>query len=267
MISSTNNIICIRGSDGNIIKMEIYSSLPSVIELTREYAKKGYPDRYAVFSERQYKSSLTDSKGSNRDLEYGMFLSLILRPSFFPSQASLLGALSATAMITALEEHTSKNLGLGWVSDIYCEGEKCGSVAIEGKLDNYTAYEYLIVTFAIRLDDKNFPPRITDIISEVFESDNSSIPVIIAKNVLNKFLGFYANIKTSNEFMSIYKSRFALIGETAKYDDGDKKRNCTIFSVEDDGSIKVDVSGTKITIRSPSLITMPKRYRVKPKSN
>ncbi len=265
MISS-NNIISIRGLDGNIIKMEIYSSLPSVTDLTREYAKNGYPDRYAVFSERQYKSPLTGSKSSSREFEYGMFLSLILRPSFFPAQASLLGALSATAMITALEEHTTKNLGLGWVSDIYCEGEKCGSVAIEGKLDDYTAYEYLIVTFAIRLENKNFPPRLTDIISEVFEKDNTSIPVIIAKNVINKFLSFYTNIKTSNAFMSIYKSRFALIGASAKYEVGDKKRNCTIFSVEDDGSIKVDVSGTKITIRSPSQITMPKRYRVKPKA-
>ncbi len=262
-MSVQNNTIYIRGIDGNIITMEIYSSLPSVTSLAREYAKKGYPDRYAVFSERQYKSKMTGTKENGSETEYGMFLSLILRPSFFLAQSSLLGALSATAMITALEEHTTRNLGLGWVSDIYCEGQKVGSTSIEGKLDSHTAFEYLIVTFAIRLDEKNFPPRITDIISEVFETDNSSIPVIIAKNVIKKFLSFYVNIKTSNEFMAAYKSRFALIGEAARYDDGEKKKNCTIFSIEDDGSITVDVSGAKVNITSPSQITMPKRYKPK----
>jgi len=260
---SQDNIIYIRGIDGNIITMEKFSSLPSVTSLAREYARKGYPDRYAVFSERQYKSKQTGSKENGSETEYGMFLSLILRPSFFLAQSSLLGALSATAMVTALEEHTSRRLGLGWVSDVYCEGEKVGSTSIEGKLDSHTAFEYLIITFAIRLEEKNFPPRITDIISEVFEDDNSSIPVIIAKNVINKFLSFYINIKTSCEFMSVYKSKFALIGETARYEVGDKKRSCTIFSVEDDGSLLVDDGGAKITITSPSQITMPKRYRLK----
>ena len=47
----TANTISIRESDGSIVTLEAYSSLPSTSALIREYAESGKPDRYVVFSE------------------------------------------------------------------------------------------------------------------------------------------------------------------------------------------------------------------------
>ena len=113
------SIVTYRESDGSIINFEAHSSLKSPLELARYYAsEKEYPDRYVVFTDR-----LTKIKSSKKDVEVesesGIFMSCILRPSIFPSQASLLPAMSASAMVMAMEGHTDKPLGIGWVSDIY----------------------------------------------------------------------------------------------------------------------------------------------------
>ena len=103
---------------------------------------RGYPDRYVVLAEGKKK---LDQEGRFRgEVEKGVFMSCLLRPSIFPSQAALLSSLSAVALTTALSEHTSAKLGIGWVSKIYCNGRIIGDCTIEGKLDNFTSYEYII---------------------------------------------------------------------------------------------------------------------------
>ena len=260
---SEMNTITIREPDGSVVNMEIHSELASVTALAREYAKAGYPDRYVVFSERQNKSSHDDS------IESGMHMACILRPSLFPSQASLLGALSATAMATALEEHTTARLGIGWVSDIYCEGIKIGDTSIEGKLDNFTTYEYIIVTFSAKLDADNFPPRLSDMIRKVFEIENTSISMIVARGVLEKFFKYYSTMKTSSRFMEIYSKKFVLRGKTVKIISDSKKRNCKVLGVDNkSGALIVETSrGAVEHIISPKSVIMPKRVRFPGKRN
>ena len=263
--SVEKKIVSIRESDGNIVKLELHDELASTTALAREYAHAGYPDRYAVFATRQNKSPLTGAKAGEDGTECGMFLSIILRPSFFPSQASTLGALTAVSLITALEEHTERRLGLGWVSDLYCEGEKIGSCSTEGMLDSHTAYEYIIVTFAVRLNRDAFPPRLTDMIKKVFESENTSIEMIIARNVLSKFFRYYPTIKSSAKFMDIYKNKFILRGKRIKYNALGTREGCKVLGVDaTTGALIVELRGGKIrTITSPTMVTIPKKIRLK----
>ena len=259
-----NNVIDIRSNDGSIVKLEAHSFLPSVVERAREYAKQGYPDRYVVFAEHQHATTATGNKADSEEIEEGLYMSLILRPSLFPSQASLLGAMSATAMAMALSEHTEKSLGLGWTTDLYCEGEKIGSVIIEGKLDNFTSYEYIIITFCARLSKTSFPPRLTDMVRKVFESENTSISMIIARNVLNKFFRFYATVKSSTKFMSNYLEYFVLRDTVIKYDTGTKKKSCKVIGVDNKtGELIIEYPKGKFThVKSQKLVTIPRKIKL-----
>lgn len=242
-------IVSFRVSDGNTVKLEHRSTLTSTVELAREYARAGYPDRYVIFTERQGES------------ESGLYMSCILRPSIFPSQAGLIGPLATVAFAAALEEHTSKKLGIGWVSDIYCDGIKVGGCSVEGKLDNFTSYEYMIITFAVKLDERIFPPRLTDMVRTVFEADNTSVAMIIARTVLNKFFMIYRDLKSPEKHMDAYKAKFALAGKKIKYlSDGKKrlarvvdidKKNCTLIIEAKDSSI--------LRISSPSMVIIPNK--------
>jgi BirA family biotin operon repressor/biotin-[acetyl-CoA-carboxylase] ligase len=224
-----------------------------------------------VFSRRQRSRSLTGGDSNDEKIKdgdgyvEGMFLSLILRPSFFPSQAATLGAMTAVSLITALEEHTEASLGLGWVSDIFCEGEKIGATSIEGKLDSFTAYEYIIVTFAVRLSKDSFPPRLTDMIKQVFESENTSISMIIARNVLSKFFRYYPYLKSSSKYMDEYKNRFLLRGKRIKLTLGDRRESCKVLGIDSATSALIVESkdGETISVTTPNSVTLPKKLRVK----
>ncbi len=268
-MATERQIITMRASDGSIVKIEAYEALTSTAELARGYANDGVPDRYVVFTSRR-------KTGDDGEYEEGVYMSLLLRPSFFPSEAHLLGAMSATAFITALEEHTSRPLGLGWVSDIYCKGVRIGGVSIEGKLDNFAGYDYLIVTFEARLDRSDFPPLLMDMIRRVFEPDNSSIAMIIAKNILNRFFPFYVNLKTSKKFMETYTRKFILRGVRIRHIEDGKKRVRRVlgvdaktgalilegsrFGLKREGGSSVD---TRIFITSPRSVIMPRKVMLK----
>lgn len=255
------NVVTYREADGSIIKFESHSHLSSTLELAKEYAKDGdYPDRYVVFTDKR-----TKLKTSERDFEVesesGIYMSCIFRPSFFPSQASLLSAMAAAATVSGLEEHTDKKLGIGWVSDIYCEGTRIGGVSIEGKLDNYKTYEYIIVTFTCSITPDNFPLKLADMIKKVFDTDNSSINMILARDILSKFLRFYENLKNSSKFMSIYTDRFALRGKKVKYLVGEKWKTKRVIGVDPQNGALILDNGKRgeIRVTSPALITVPKK--------
>ncbi len=256
-----HKLLTLRASDGSVIKLECHKALPSTARLAKAYAKNGYPDRYVVFAEGRKK---IEADGKFRgSIERGIYMSCILRPSIFPSQASLISSLAAVSMALALDEHTTKDIGIGWVSKIYCDGRIIGGATIEGKLDNFTSYEYIIVTFSISISNDDFPPRLNDLIKQVFESDNTSIPVIIAKNILNKFFAYYSNLRNHSKFMNIYRQRFILRGKKIRYVNNGKKETCKVLGIdENNGSLMVEDSHRNIVyISTPNRVSIPKKIK------
>jgi BirA family biotin operon repressor/biotin-[acetyl-CoA-carboxylase] ligase len=251
---------------GNIVKIECHETLPSTVELARSYARLGYPDKYIIFAKNQTKYNSVGEELKNGDSEKGVYLSCILRTSIFPSQASYLGSLAAVAMLNALEEHTTKELGIGWVSDIFCEGRKIASAAAEGKLDSFSSYEYIIVSFAAKLTAEDFPQRLTDIIRKVFESENSSISMIIAKDIISRFLELFpTSLKTPEKFMESYKQKFILGGKRISYiSHTGKRRKCRVIAVDNNGALVVETpSGKTKTISNPRSVIIPKKVKMK----
>ena len=252
-------------ADGNVIKLEPYDTLPSTAALAKDYAEAGCPDRYVIFSKNHGSASLTGGKLREGECESGVFLSLILRPSFFPSQAGFLGALTGVAAVEALREHTEREMGLGWVSDVYCDGVRMGGVAIEGKLDSFGSYEYLIIHFGFRLDEEQFPARLADMVRKVFESENASIPLIIAKTVLNKFFLFYSQLRTPQKFMEIYRRAFILRGESVRFlVDGKYKKGKVLGVDGDTGQLMVEGHDGEIRrIARRSEVLLPSKIKDK----
>ena len=259
------NALTYRMADGNVIQLEQYDTLPSTLALAREYAKNGYPDKYVIFSENQHlPTGEVDKKGEPKT-ESGIFMSCILRPSFFLSQSGFLGMLTGVSMMDALSAHTDRKLGLGWGSDVYCEGRRFASASFDGKLVNFSSYEYLIVSFRILLDQENFPPRMGDIVRRVFEEDSSSLPLLIAKNVLSKFFSLYPYVKTPQKFMDSYQRKFILRGTRTKLVSEKKNIPCLILGVDpENAKLIVERRGGEVLhISSPSQIIIPEKINLK----
>ena len=252
-----------RAADGSRATIEYYERLDSTVELAKKYAKEGFGDRYIIVSAEQSSSKITGTRLREGEYERGIFISCLLRPSIFASQAGLLGHISAVGLLTALEEHTSKHLGLGWITDIYCDGERIGGCSIEGKLDNFSTYEYLIVSFGARLDKKSFPPRLGDMIKKVFEEDTVSLEMLIAKEIIDKFLLAYSSIRTPGKYMDIYSRRFILRDKKMRFIHEDKKRYCKVLDVDkDSGALIIEYRGDELKLSSPRSVIIPKRIKL-----
>jgi BirA family biotin operon repressor/biotin-[acetyl-CoA-carboxylase] ligase len=263
MENAAAHIISMRMSDGNIVTIECHDKLQSAVSLAREYARQGYPDRYAVFTEYQSSTNINGIPPREGAYDKGAFISCILRPALFPSQVNFIGALTSVALAQGLEMHTDKQIGIGWVSDVYFDGEKIGGTSIEGKLDSYNAYEYIIVTFAVRLTEKQFPPSLKDLIENVFINDNVSVAMIVAKDILTKFFSLYPMLKTPSRFFDEYKKRFILSNISIKEIVDGKKIPCKVVGVDDDGMLIVAYPGGKTKkIGSAKNLIIPKKVHI-----
>ena len=256
----------VRLSDGTVLKIEYHENVESTVAIAREYAKAGYPDRYIIVSERQKDTGLIGGR-RQKEGEYakGIFISCILKPPFFPAQAALISHLCAVSLLSALEEHTTKKLGLGWITDIYCDGKKIGGVAIEGKLTSYSAYEYMIITLAVQLEEKNFPPRLSDMVRKVFGSgEERSIPMIITKTILEKMFAAYASVRNPGKYMDLYKRKFVLYGKKVKYLSPEGRKAVKAIDVnKESGTLIIEKKrGEQIEVRSASMISTPKGLSV-----
>lgn len=256
----------IRMPDGNIVRIEAHNTLRSTSELAKDYASLGYGDRYVVFSEYQTTSRITGTRLTDGAAEHGIFLSVLLRPSMFPSQVGTLSPIATASLLTALDEYTDCELECGWLSDIYCDGRRIGGVLVEGRLDSYNSYEYIIVSFAIRLDPKCFPPRLTDMVRKVFESESNSIAMIMAKSILKKFFISYASFKNPTKSIDVFRKRCILVGKIIRYNDGAKKYKCRVLGVDSACKLIVEDREKSVKIISEAkLVSIPTRFKIKKK--
>lgn len=260
--------VVMRTHEGRSLHIECHDSLPSVHNFARSCARLGYPDGYVIFSEEQTAANSLGETLKKQKKERGIYISCILRPSISPSQAGFLGPLSAVACVNALQEQTKAKIGIGWISDIFCNGKKIGKIMMEGKLKDAYSYEYIIVSFTLKTSEDDFPPRLPDLVKKVFERDNTSISLIVAKNILSKFFSLFTQkIKTPEKFMDIYSRNFVLRGiKTTCTHDG-KKQNCKILNVDKTNcSLIVEGrGGAIIEILNPRNIFVPNRIKTKRK--
>ncbi len=253
----------LKVGNGTTVKIEYRDYASSTADIAKEYALLGYPDRYVVFTEHQSTSSITKTKLTPGSLDKGIFISLILRPSFPPAQAASLGLLSVVSLTQALEAYTTKEIGISWVNDVFCEGVKIGGTQIEGKLKDATAYDYIIVTFAAGIEEKNFPPRLRDSVKRVFEKATFSQGMMMAKSVLDKFFSGYSNINSSEKHKKYYENKFVLRDVKIKYLDKNRRRKAVVKGLEKD-TLSLIVKprlGSEIVISKASVAIIPSRIK------
>ena len=263
MDNGTVKTLNFRAADGNTVYIECHDSLASTAALARQYADSGYADRYAVFSSSKI---ITDTKRGRSRTEDGLYLSLILRPSLFPSQAIFLTHLSALSLALALDDHAEKRTGIAWIGSVFSGGKEIGNATVEGKLDSFGAYEYIIVSFSAKLPRDLFPPRLSDIVKKIFESDDSSLEMIVAKKALNNFFPLYQSCKTPEKFIDAYRQKFIMRGVKITYTGKEgRRRRATVLGVDSSsGALLVEGPDHKLEkILSQKSITIPRTIRQK----
>jgi BirA family biotin operon repressor/biotin-[acetyl-CoA-carboxylase] ligase len=119
------------------------------------------PDGALVLAEAQTAGRGRLGRAWHSELESGLYLSILLRPSIPPNLAPLFTLGAAVAMHNAIERDTRLHVDIKWPNDLLIDGKKiCGILAeIQAEVDRVNA---LIIGVGLNVNHSRFPADLAD---------------------------------------------------------------------------------------------------------
>ena len=184
-----------------IKEMLKYSELcPTVLECAsstntqlRELAEKGAPEGMLLITDYQTAGRGRHGRNFFSPKGTGLYMSLLLRPTFGLEQATLLTTACAVAAAEAVET-LGISLGIKWVNDLFLNGRKVAGILVEAIQSG------IIVGIGFNLypPEGGFPSEISEIATAIFEKEEGGTKNRLAAEWANRFWNEYQNLSADS---------------------------------------------------------------------
>ena len=136
-------------------KVYFYDCLDSTNVEARHLAEKGASHGAVVVTDQQ--TAGRGRRGRNWVSPAGsnIYFTLILRPDFAPSKASMLTLVTAHALVRAINECTGIESGIKWPNDIVIDGKKVCGILTEMSVEN-DYIQHVVVGAGINVREQQF---------------------------------------------------------------------------------------------------------------
>lgn len=192
-----------------------YDCLPSTNSFLKEHAQQGAMEGTVIIAERQTEGRGRLGRSFYSPAESGLYLSLLLRPTFrfIPAHFTCMAAvaLCETAELFGITP------SIKWVNDLYLCDSKVAGILTEGAFTEDGSWQYAIVGIGVNLVEPKggFPPSLQQIAGALFEHDAPSLDSF-AQELLYRFAAWYEDFDPQRLF-SEYRSRLNCIGKQVEY--------------------------------------------------
>lgn len=187
----------------------------------------------------------------------GIYLSVIIKPTFDISKSVLATSAAAVAVTDAIEEVCGEITGIKWVNDVYLNGLKVCGILCEGIMNFETGQiDSIVMGIGINTTIKGFPAELSGIAGAI-SGDYSR--AALAAAVISKTLDIMDSIE-DRVFIKAYKERSIVIGKTVNVfkgayrinpDDELPSQPARVIDIDDNGGLVVLYSdGSKETLIS-----------------
>lgn len=238
---------------GNCI--QIYNTLGSTNTHAKHLALDGAPHGTVVLAHQQTEGKGRLGRSFDSPLS-GIYLSMVIKPSFDPMLSTLITNAAAVAVSEAIDEVCGLESRIKWVNDIYISGKKVCGILSEGLTDFETGQiESIIVGIGINTSSEALPESLRDIAGAV---DGDYSKASLAAAVISKALNYIDSLE-SRSFMAAYKERNLVVGKTVTVYKGIYKNDpsevpsfsARVLDIDDDGGLVVLYSdGSRETLIS-----------------
>ncbi len=204
-----------------------------------ELAKDGAPEGTVVLAGRQtggrgrFGRSFFSPEGT------GLYFSIILRPT---AQPLYLTTAAAVAVAQAAEAVTGKPMGIKWVNDVYCNGQKvCGILTEGGFANGKLDYAVLGIGINVAPPAEGFPAELAGKAGALWDTPVAAEAV---ESLLNEILCRFAKSYTALEkkpFLEAYRRLSLLDGKTVELlaPDGRILEQATVEGIGDEFELLV----------------------------
>ncbi|MEW6117707.1 MAG: biotin--[acetyl-CoA-carboxylase] ligase [Nitrospirota bacterium] len=181
---------------GQVIGREIlfFDTIGSTNTLASEYAGKDCPEGTVIIAEHQ-----TGGRGRRGRVwasppGANIYMSIIVRPSLCPRDASLLTLMTAVACAAAVRKLSPIPVSIKWPNDIMVTDKKLGGILTEMKADmERISYAVLGIGLNINLDRADMPDEIKALATSVkSETGNAASRTSFIIEILKELEHWYA---------------------------------------------------------------------------
>jgi BirA family biotin operon repressor/biotin-[acetyl-CoA-carboxylase] ligase len=257
--SQTGIAACIKTT--GIFRVELRKTVTSTNTVLRELAAKGAPEGLVIVAEEQTAGKGRQGRSFHSPADCGVYLSVLLRPCFNASDATLITSAAAVAAAQAIEEVFGVYAGIKWVNDLFVDGKKVCGILTEATFGMESGIaESIVLGIGVNVTrpGNGFPGTLEDIAVALTENtgdiDNQRCRLIAA--TLDNFWTYYLNLAV-REFLEEYRKRSIILGSDIFVVSGDEKTPATALGIDsecrlivryEDGNTAVLSSG-EVSIR------------------
>ena len=215
----------------------------STNDYLKSLAKAGNPEKTVVIAKRQTNGKGRLGRSFYSPEDSGIYMSILLRPSFSPQKSLFITTAAAVATALAIDEISDEKTGIKWVNDIFINDKKVSGILVEGAVNSEGAFDYAVVGIGVNIynPENDFPKELKDIAGAVFETkgeDEDKKEKLIAK-ILDFFFEIYDNFETS-DFMKTYKQKSIVLGKNIFVIKSDERKKAKAIDIDSNAHLVVE---------------------------
>ena len=249
--------ITLATGSGKELSIEKYRELSFTNDGLKSFARTGEGEGKVIIADRQTSPHGVLDKKHFKDDNSGLYMSILLRPTFSVKRSLMLTSMAAVAVVKAIREHAGidieEDIGVRWVSDIMYKRKKIAAILAEGAVNNENGFDYIILGISVNLFSAIFPPKLTDIVAEIFSEEHEGLRDKMAKSILRYFFEMYESFVVDTSFIDEYRDLFILDGKRVRVLADNVKATATVTGITDDAHLKVRLKdGREYVLNSTS---------------
>ena len=238
--------------------IRVEKCIPSTNDALKAMAREGAPEWTVLLAEEQ-----TAGKGRYRRRFYsprgaGLYMSILLRPSFPASETLFITTGAAVAVCEAVESVSKKHGEIKWVNDVFTEGKKICGILTEASFNVESGgLDYAVVGIGINVLETAFPEELSSVATSVFagESYPPEGRARLAASLLERFRYYYEHIP-ERAFYAPYKNRLFILGRKVQVVSGDVQGEAEVLDLDENCFLKVRFSDGRERLLSAGEISI-----------
>ncbi len=149
----------------------------STNEEIKRRAAKGGPDGLWIAADKQTMGKGRRGRSWESADDGNIYMSLLLRPSFYAESASMVTLVMALSAAEAISEMTGLETQIKWPNDIVIAGKKAVGILTELVFDDKGAF-YLVCGVGINVNQRSFPKDIANTATSLLTEYEKGSPVV-----------------------------------------------------------------------------------------
>lgn len=195
-------------------KVLVFDEIDSTNLYLKNLAREGAIEGTVIIADSQTLGRGRFDRRFHSPKNCGIYMSILLKPKFAPSDAVLITAAAAVAVSLAVENLSKKQTKIKWVNDVLIDNKKICGILTEGSFKNSDSFDWAVLGIGINAytPENGFAEDIKNIAGSVFSEPISGHRNQLCAEIINNFWDIYKNMPEKT-FLNHYRNRSFVLGK------------------------------------------------------